>query len=309
MGEAKRRALFNQDYVSTAKLYVVENDASCIADFDHRVQEYSNAVTRTFSINCQAMFLTLFVPNQGVVETLTFTHPKEISDYIGSVFNARHARRECAQLIPFVKEENRDAVGRHASHPHPTHLGSVLMPKIVISSSQLTGDMIFVRIPKQSILRMDPAGLLKALDDMVATPASLIQHSQKINFLFEGFESDPREVFQIDSIKEYLSLIAQFAPWWLQLIHPSSYIVWFGALGPYRIIEQNRHGNLKIACDYSLLKPWLDALFETSTSLVNRVLGESDDAILLNENVLMEIQKLTVTEPLKSESSAAGQHA
>lgn len=157
-----------------------------------------------------------------------------------------HARRQCCHLQAHVTDEvGIEGVLAHQHAPTPP---KIVTPRLKLQEVVGQGVVVVIDVPKEAIERGETAGMLRLLDGLVHSSAVLLSQSAfKVFVCLQGYDKDPREVYEIPEVRAWLGHVAQHAPWWPLLVHPSTYVVWFGALVPFVRHSEAGHGVLRLA--------------------------------------------------------------
>lgn len=74
------------------------------------------------------------------------------------------------------------------------------------------------------------AQALRILDAMVANKESMLGSHRTLRLSFDGYDDDPREVWDIEWPAQFIRMINAHAPWWPWLVAEEQVYVWLGAL-------------------------------------------------------------------------------
>jgi hypothetical protein len=103
-------------------------------------------------------------------------------------------------------------------------------PRILHTYPQLHYSEITIpRIDNDGMRAGMVAQTLRILDSLVANKESLLQNFGCLRLYFEGYDNDPREVWEIEQNAQFLRRLAMHAPWWPWLVAPEQVIIWLGA--------------------------------------------------------------------------------
>lgn len=102
--------------------------------------------------------------------------------------------------------------------------------KIYSGNHPLFGYIRAVSVPRDVVLKMDVASLLHVFDSSSCSLDELQSNWMQLRFAFEGWDDDPREIFEIPEIRKFLKAVVTAAPWWVGLVHPANYMILFAAI-------------------------------------------------------------------------------
>jgi hypothetical protein len=162
------------------------------------------------------------------------------------LFGEYHARRECAVLHPIVTSETTERIQEILIHSHPTPPGQIIAPISQRRSSTIHGELVLIRIPRKAVDQQESAGILRVMDMLVATAHDAERNAQRVFLVFDGYDNDPREVFEVEEVRTFLKTVTKFAPWWLHLAYPATYITWFSSIVPYTNLTKDPNGVIKV---------------------------------------------------------------
>ena len=101
----------------------------------------------------------------------------------------------------------------------------------------LFGRVRIFEVSKAAVLEMDVASFLDAFDQLSASQDLLESNWMQLRLAFDGWDDDKRESYQIPEIREFIKAVVAGAPWWIALVHPSDYVLWFACIEDFQFVE------------------------------------------------------------------------
>lgn len=136
-------------------------------------------------------------------------------------------------------------------------------------------------------------GVLRFLDSLVDSRDAIEENWLSLHVAFEGYDSDPREVFQIPRIRQFIGKVTSAAPWWLGLIAPSEHLVWLAALAEIDDVTHHPDGTFNIQFAPSGLEEVIAQFAKEIGPLLRCAAFETDDTpTQLMQDVSMSLAKL-----------------
>ncbi|SEE44728.1 hypothetical protein [Pseudomonas kilonensis] len=96
----------------------------------------------------------------------------------------------------------------------PATYGVIEDPWVVLSSKGKM-DVLHYPIMREDIEREDFSGVLSFIDQQLATREALMSSLEKVEFSVYGYESDSRELWEIDEVRKFLAVLNSQRPYWL----------------------------------------------------------------------------------------------
>lgn len=75
--------------------------------------------------------------------------------------------------------------------------------------------MIVIAVTRQSVEEGDISFLLKKLQAFTATPKRIRANKEKLCLMVEGYDTDPRELFEIPQVCAFFRAVTKHWPYWL----------------------------------------------------------------------------------------------
>lgn len=85
---------------------------------------------------------------------------------------------------------------------------------------------ILMLIDKANIERLNIGPPLDALRTMSATPESTREFAGRVEFVFEGYEHDPRELYSILEVRKFVKAMTAEFPYWFHFSSKSGDSLW-----------------------------------------------------------------------------------
>ena len=158
-----------------------------------------------------------------------------------------HARRQCCEVRLYLGQA--DAVRQACTHEHPAIPYTISAPKLKHLAGGPMGEIFTVEIARKSVEAMETVGLLRHLDTLFAGAEAIKRHGQKVMLIFEGYNDDPREIWEVAEVRAYVTEISARAPWWPVLTHPSAILTYFGCLASIQRSEKDTKGQVYLVMD------------------------------------------------------------
>jgi hypothetical protein len=76
------------------------------------------------------------------------------------------------------------------------------------------GDPIFLVISREQIMEMDLQEPLQVLRQLAGNPEKAITACGRVSVVIDGFNADPRELFEIPEVRRYIQQLDALWPYW-----------------------------------------------------------------------------------------------
>lgn len=162
------------------------------------------------------------------------------------------------------------------------------------------GRVVWVTVSKNLIDSKTVAGLLRFMDSLVAGTDAIEKNWLCMRISFDGFNSDPREVFEIPEVRAYIQAVAEAAPWWIGLVSESEHMVWLAALSRIQTVTRGASGGYQVQFEPGALEATIQQASLGVGPLLRCAAFEDDSTPhLLLQNLSMALGKLlTGTNPV-----------
>jgi len=114
------------------------------------------------------------------------------------------------------------------------------------SSHHVFGRVLIVNVAKSTVVSQIIYGFLRILDALVVNTDAIEGNWMNLRLAFDGYDDDPREVFEIPEIRSFLAAVMKNAPWWVGLVSPSEYSTWFGCVATMPSVRYSNNREIKI---------------------------------------------------------------
>lgn len=91
----------------------------------------------------------------------------------------------------------------------------------------IAGPIVFV-IEREDVEAGNTVTVEEFLTSLISSPAEARQHFQNIDLAFNGYDEDPRELFEIDRVRDFVHELDRKIPYWLyfmNLSYPGLYAI------------------------------------------------------------------------------------
>lgn len=117
-------------------------------------------------------------------------------------------------------------------------------------------------VPRDETEKQDCTGVLSLLKGLTSSPEMARANRQGVHILFGGYDEDPRPLWQIPDVRQYISSLNDQFPYWLFFM---SYILPnFASIVLCLIPLNSTQEERKSFIQEQLLRRWLVALHEMS---------------------------------------------
>lgn len=93
------------------------------------------------------------------------------------------------------------------------------------SQARQPAQMIVLAIERESTERGEVAYAMSHMWNMVATPEAMREHVHCLSLVFQGYDADPRELYEIPEVRAYVQKLMALCPWLALLLSK-----WDGAI-------------------------------------------------------------------------------
>lgn len=84
--------------------------------------------------------------------------------------------------------------------------------------SKLKPDLVIIGIGRDKVESNDISLALSTLTDLFAGPNTVRRLQGRVSILFEGYDDDPREVYEIPEVRRFLGTLDRRFPYWLYFL-------------------------------------------------------------------------------------------
>jgi hypothetical protein len=91
-------------------------------------------------------------------------------------------------------------------------MASVARPGL--ASLARAADPVIFHIDRENVQRCEVAPPLKALRAMALTPETTRKYAGRVQFVFTGYEHDPRELYSIPEVRAFIGALNDEFPYW-----------------------------------------------------------------------------------------------
>jgi hypothetical protein len=79
----------------------------------------------------------------------------------------------------------------------------------------MAAGMVVLEVSRDQVVHMDLSGPLRKLRGLMSNAATVAARKGKLTLVFSGWESDPRELYEIDEVRNYFAALDREFPYWL----------------------------------------------------------------------------------------------
>ncbi len=97
---------------------------------------------------------------------------------------------------------------------------------MIISTNPKDFDCIVILIPKSVVEQQDLEFTMSGLDKLLVDEETIRKSKNKLTVGFDGYDDDPREIFEIDEIRDYLQAVTKKFPYWFYFCSKSEHTLW-----------------------------------------------------------------------------------
>lgn len=144
------------------------------------------------------------------------------------------------------------------------HFGKIARKSIISTNGR---DIEYLTIPRAQVENRAPLTLIELLHSLVASPELAAKKAQSVVIAFDGYDDDPREIFMVPEVRDFLASVATTCPWFLHVLKPDSYFVWFASV--VRIIDFAKDTGNRIRVTFDT--PQLHAIAQTGLAEVRKL--------------------------------------
>ncbi len=187
------------------------------------------------------------------IKILHISDPAELNSALDELFGEFRGRRTACLVIPVLTQELMVPVqelceahiletSENADASHQEIKGL----EVRRATDPIHGRILFLSISKELVEKQETFGVLRFIDSLVRSSDSMEKTWMTLRIGFDGFDEDPREVFEIPSVSRFLQTITELAPWWVILIAPAEYITWFSAICERESVVKYSGGTISV---------------------------------------------------------------
>jgi hypothetical protein len=78
-----------------------------------------------------------------------------------------------------------------------------------------TVEPIIIIVSRDEVLARDISSVVGALTSCLGSPERALSFFEKVDIAFHGYDTDTRELFEIDEVREFVALLDDNFPYWL----------------------------------------------------------------------------------------------
>ncbi|MEO3406298.1 DUF4365 and DUF1817 domain-containing protein [Mucilaginibacter sp. CAU 1740] len=154
--------------------------------------------------------------------------------------------------------------------------------------------LIYLEVNKSEILNKDVSGFVKLLDRLTINDRMIEKTRGKISFAIDGYNHDPREVYEIPAIKEWVRVVLPAFKYWGYFLNMEEFIENVAGLRVLHLCYANAHSvtfdrktNIKqVSTDTALTLEFLEKIFDW--------LNEFSETYKISEDINKEQSDLIV---------------
>ncbi len=155
---------------------------------------------------------------------------------------------------------------------------------MIISTDPKDFDCIVILIPKSVVEQQDLDFTLSGLDKLLVDEETIRKSKNKLTVGFDGYDDDPRELYEIDEVKDYIRAITVKFPYWFYFFSTKDHSLWvillahcrFRKFGPGGAKIENEDARKIMGYLFSKLNDFYRKhnLDESELALISRGVGE-----------------------------------
>ena len=77
------------------------------------------------------------------------------------------------------------------------------------------GDPLCIVVSRDEVCRQDTSSVLSILKSLLKTPDTARAYMERVDVGFHGYDEDPRELDEIEEVREYVHKLDAAFPYWL----------------------------------------------------------------------------------------------
>jgi len=97
---------------------------------------------------------------------------------------------------------------------------------MIISTNPKDFDCIVILIPKSVVEQQDLDFTISGLEKLLVDEETIRKSKNKLTVGFDGYDDDPRELYEIDEVKDYIQAITVKFPYWLYFCSTKDHSLW-----------------------------------------------------------------------------------
>ena len=158
-----------------------------------------------------------------------------------------------------------------------------------------------VGIEKEHVMACDTTSLFLWQEKLTKTRQMMLEKRGKVEFWFQGWQDDPRELYEIQEIKDYFAATIRDGFPWIYWLEPDNlwvgYRLLFAGTGTIKISKADR--GFWIEFDTANLKDWMLAQFDN----LNQFTEANHIPISVNKELSENLMRFldTQTGPIQNE--------
>jgi hypothetical protein len=97
---------------------------------------------------------------------------------------------------------------------------------MIISTNPKDFDCIVLLIPKSVVEQQDLDFTLSGLEKLLVNEETIQKSKNKLTVGFDGYDDDPRELYEIDEVRDYIQAITEKFPYWFYFCSTKDHSLW-----------------------------------------------------------------------------------
>jgi hypothetical protein len=133
--------------------------------------------------------------------------------------------------------------------------------------------LVFLAIKRESVEKCETGFALDKLD-LLMEPGNIGHYAGSLLMFFEGYDDDPRELFEVSEVRRYVTALDAKFPYWFYFIFPdfSQIMMLF-----YCLCGARMEGPSQASSDPKMFEAFLHNHFEAVNTLAQRGLITADN--------------------------------
>jgi len=106
---------------------------------------------------------------------------------------------------------------------------------MLISTNPKDFDCIVIFIPKSVVEQQDLDFTISGLEKLLVDEETIRKSKNKLTVGFDGYDDDPRELYEIDEVRDYIQSITVKFPYWFYFCSTRDHSLWIILLAHCRL--------------------------------------------------------------------------
>ena len=160
--------------------------------------------------------------------------------------------------------------------------------QMMLLQDPLRGRLLVCQVDNSCVTSHQASKLAEAFRMLGDTAEHLSTNAGKLLIGIDGYDKDPRELYEIDEVRSFIQSLAAEIPWWFALLHPSLSLTWICCMVQKPVVRRGSGGEIMLKYDRPAVE---HALQEAIAAVAER----TQECSMPADDIETVLQNLTIT--------------